>query len=85
MLALRPGRGHLEIFDEFRRQINASRQQPVTRTRTGDVQQISFGIVHFLKIRIVADRLDSLLQGMTSSSQAITTTALNSSPLARDA
>jgi hypothetical protein len=34
-------------------------------------------VIHFLQIGVVADGLDALCKGMTSSSQAITTTARN--------
>ena len=76
-------KSHTEIVKELRRGFHARHEQMISRTGAGDVEQMAFGVVDFLQVGVVADGLDALLQGMTSSSQAITATARNSSPLAR--
>jgi hypothetical protein len=72
-----------QIIKKLRRRLDTRDEQMVSRPCAGDIEQVALGIIDFLQIRIVADRLDALLQGNYSSSQAITTTARNSKPLAR--
>ena len=55
----------------------------ISRTRAGDIKEVTFGIVDFLQIGIIANRLYTLLQWNDLISQAITATARNSRPLAR--
>ncbi len=35
----------------------------VACSRAGDVEQMAFGVINLLQIRVVANRFDSLLQG----------------------
>ena len=69
--------------------MNASHRKPsyfrhaAGAASAGDVEQVALGVVDFLQIGVVADRRYVSCKGITSSSQAITTTARNSRPLAR--
>jgi hypothetical protein len=69
--------------------VNASHRKPsyfrhaAGAASAGDVEQVALGVVDFLQIGVVADRRYVSCKGITSSSQAITTTARNSRPLAR--
>ena len=42
---------------------DARHQQMIPRAGAGDVEQVALGVVDFLQIGVVADRLDALLQG----------------------
>jgi hypothetical protein len=52
-----------EIVQEFRYRVDAGNQQMIPGAGTGNVEQMALGIIDFLQIGIVADRLDALLQG----------------------
>ena len=70
----------VKVLNKLRRRFDACHQQMVAGAGAGDVQQVPLGVVDIFQIGIVGDRLDALLQGNDSSSQAMTATARNSSP-----
>ena len=51
-----------DIVQELGNRLDASDQQMIPSAGARDVQQVPFGVVDFLQVRIVADRLDALLQ-----------------------
>lgn len=52
-----------EVIQEFRHGSDPSYEQMVSGTGAGDVEQMALGVIDLLQIRIVTDRLDTLLQG----------------------
>src|SRR5271166_1593892 len=52
-----------EVVQEFGDGRDTRNKEMITRARTGDIEQVALGVVDLLQIRIVADRLDALLQG----------------------
>src|ERR1019366_7004905 len=52
-----------DVVHEFGYWLDDGNQQMIPRAGAGDVEQVAFGVVHFLQVGIVAYRLDALLQG----------------------
>ncbi len=52
---------HLKVIQKLRRRLNARHQQMVSCPRAGDVEQVALGVINFLQIGVVANRLDAIL------------------------
>src|SRR6266568_3001775 len=52
-----------EVVQEFGYRRNPGHQEVVPSTSAGDIEQVTLGVVDFLQIGVVTDRLDTLLQG----------------------
>jgi hypothetical protein len=52
-----------EVVQKFRYRIDAGNQQTIPGAGAGDIEQVALGVINFLQIGVVADRLDPLLQG----------------------
>jgi hypothetical protein len=52
-----------EVVQEFGHGPDARNQQMIPGTGTGDIEQVTLGIVDLLQISIITDCLNSLLQG----------------------
>jgi hypothetical protein len=52
-----------KVVQEFGHRRDTGNQQVISGTGAGDVEQVTLGVIDFLQIGVVADRLDALLQG----------------------
>jgi hypothetical protein len=52
-----------EVVQELGRGSHAGNQQMISRSGAGNVEQLALGVIDFLQIRVIADRLDTFLQG----------------------
>ena len=51
------------VIEKLRGGLDTRHQQMIPRPRAGNAKQGALGVLHFLQIGVVADRLDELLQG----------------------
>jgi len=51
----------MHVLEEFRWFVTACNQQVIPRPGASDVQQVSFGVIDLVEVRVVCDRLDPLL------------------------
>jgi hypothetical protein len=51
-----------EVVQKFGSGLDTRNQQMIPSAGAGDVEQVTLGIIDLLQVRIVADRLDALLQ-----------------------
>lgn len=72
----------LRVIEELRRRLYDGDQQAVTCAAAGDLEEVALGVVDLLQSASSPTVSMRSCKGMTSSSQAITTTARNS-PLAQ--